>query len=137
MFESLTKYIEEFNIESFGEVPNIQLDEEDDGKTAVFSHASYEPIVYKFMDDVYDFNDTHNPIPNNDYMKVIEEYAAGDIDKLKGLDTSDMDSTVAFAYILMVIRGERFCDGLLLRNLEDGTIIKWLNRLKEIDENSK
>ena len=137
MFESLTKFIDKFNIESFGEVPNIQLDEDDDSKVTPFPHVSYEAVVYEFMDAVYDFNDNNNPIPHNDYMKVIEEYADGDPEKIKGLDTKDMPSNVAFAYILMVIRGERFCDGLLLRNLEDGTIIKWLNRLKEIDENSK
>jgi ADP-ribosyl-[dinitrogen reductase] hydrolase len=32
------------------------------------------------------------------------------------------------------IRAVRFCDGALLEFCKDGSIIKWLGRLKEIDE---
>lgn len=39
--------------------------------------------------------------------------------------------------IMCVIRMERFCEGLLLALLKEGIIVKWLERLKEIDEATK
>lgn len=37
------------------------------------------------------------------------------------------------ALIIGAIRAERFCNGALLGSFEDGSIRKWLERLKEID----
>ena len=36
------------------------------------------------------------------------------------------------ALLMWVVRGERFCDGLILGNLEKGRIQKLLSRLKAI-----
>ena len=38
------------------------------------------------------------------------------------------------ALIIGAIRAERFCNGALLGFFKDGSITKWLSRLKEIDE---
>ena len=38
------------------------------------------------------------------------------------------------ALIIGAVRAERFCDGALLDFLDTGCILKWLQRLEEIDE---
>lgn len=38
------------------------------------------------------------------------------------------------ALLLGAVRAERFCDGALLGFFEDGSIRRWLVRLREIDE---
>lgn len=41
------------------------------------------------------------------------------------------------ALIVASMRGERFCDGFLLRLLNEGCVVKWLKRLDEIDGNEQ
>ena len=35
--------------------------------------------------------------------------------------------------IVTIVRGDRFCEGLLLSYLENGMMLKWMKMLKEID----
>ena len=49
-------------------------------------------------------------------------------------DVSNIDGETVMALLMGAIRAERFCDGALLGFCKDGSIIKWLGRLKEIDE---
>ncbi len=39
-----------------------------------------------------------------------------------------------YVKIVGAIRAERFCDGALLGFLENGCVVKWLERLKQIDD---
>ena len=38
------------------------------------------------------------------------------------------------ALLLEAVRAERFCDGALLGFFEDGSVKRWLLRLREIDD---
>lgn len=49
-------------------------------------------------------------------------------------DASKLDGQVVMALLLGAVRAERFCDGALLGFFEDGSIRRWLLRLKEVDE---
>ena len=53
---------------------------------------------------------------------------------MKNADVSSLDGKTVVALLVGAIRAERFCDGALLDFFEDGSIVKWLSRLKEIDE---
>lgn len=37
------------------------------------------------------------------------------------------------AMVLTIVRGDRFCEGLLLEYLDNGLMLKWMRRLEEID----
>ena len=50
------------------------------------------------------------------------------------VDVSKMDGQGVMALIMAAVRAERFCDGALKEFFENGSIEKWLLRLKEIDE---
>ena len=47
-----------------------------------------------------------------------------------------MDAKCIMALIMGAVSAERFCDGALLGFFKDGSIKKWLERLKEIDTNN-
>ena len=49
-------------------------------------------------------------------------------------DVTDMSSRTVMALILGAIRADRFVEGTLLKFLDEGHIMKWLLRLKRIDE---
>lgn len=49
-------------------------------------------------------------------------------------DISKLDGQSIMALIMGAVRAERFCDGALLGFFRDGSIQKWLERLKEMNE---
>lgn len=49
-------------------------------------------------------------------------------------DVSNLDGYTILFMIFSTIRGERFCNGLVSGYIENGSMDKWLSRLKEIDE---
>jgi len=51
-------------------------------------------------------------------------------------DVSNLDAQCIMALITGAVRAERFCDGALLGFFKDGSIRKWLERLKELDNGS-
>ena len=53
---------------------------------------------------------------------------------MREVDTSALDGKCITALLMGAIRADRFSEGALLHFFETGTITKWLNRLKEIDE---
>lgn len=52
-------------------------------------------------------------------------------------DVSSLDGQCIMALIMGAVRAERFCDGALLGLFKNGSIKKWLEKLKEIDDNNK
>lgn len=49
-------------------------------------------------------------------------------------DIANASGQLVMALIVGAIRAERFCDGALLGFLENGCVVKWLERLKQIDD---
>ena len=57
-----------------------------------------------------------------------------DAQSMKYADVSDLDGRTVMALLVGAVRAERFCDGALLAFCEGGNVAKWLQRLKELDE---
>lgn len=53
---------------------------------------------------------------------------------MSGADVSELDGQAVMALLLGAVRAERFCDGALLGFFGDGSMIRWLLRLREIDD---
>ena len=53
---------------------------------------------------------------------------------MPGADVSELDGQAVMALLLGAVRAERFCDGALLGFFEDGSVNRWLLRLREIDD---
>lgn len=52
---------------------------------------------------------------------------------MKEANVSNMDAQGILDLFMGMVRAERFCDGIILSMLKSGTVIKWLERLKEIN----
>lgn len=50
------------------------------------------------------------------------------------VDVSNMDAQGVMALFMGMVRGERFCDGTIMKMIKSGVVKKWLLRLKEIKE---
>ena len=57
-----------------------------------------------------------------------------EIENIKSVDVSRCDAKCVCAMIVSNVLAEKFCEGAVLSSCEDKTFIKWLERLREIDE---
>lgn len=90
----------------------------------------YDDITSDFMDRMYDF------VPNGgqNYDEIIYNKTGIDChNDLKNIDYSIIDGDTILYIIFSIVRGERFSDGLFGSYVENGTLDKMLNRLKELD----
>ena len=55
-------------------------------------------------------------------------------DSMSAVSVENLDAKCVLALILGAVRAERFCDGALLRFFENGSIARWIERLKELDK---
>ncbi len=97
-----------------------------------FPHIDYSKTVYEFVDAVYDFHENNPDYGLNDYGKIMAENGVRDI---ASADVESLNLQVVMALLMWVVRGERFCDGLILANLEEGNIQRLLRRLSELAKN--
>ena len=131
-YELLTKYIHVFENGDFGE---WFIDKENDGSKEhpiQMPYVMYSKTIDDFIDDVHRFVDLHEDMGLTDYRKVIEDRGI-DMSEAKQADITNIDVIGLCALIVANVRAERFCDGAILSSCKDGTFIKWLNRLKELD----
>lgn len=138
MYESLTKYLDEFTGTEFG---TWIIDKKNDGTPEhplEFPFVNYSRVVDQFIDDVYSFVDNHEEMGLHSYRKVLEENGIKwNAQSMETAVVDDLDAKCVVALIYGAIRAERFCDGTILAFLKDGTIVRWLERLKTLDADGK
>ena len=135
MYEGLTSLIDDIKKDSFGE---WIIDTVNDGSSEhpkQFPFVHYSECVRKFEREVYAFDKEHPEYELHNYGYTLESHniewgsrsmTIADVTKLSG--------KTVMALLMGAVRAERFCDGALKAFFEDGTVLKWLERLKEIDE---
>ena len=137
MYESLTKYLDEFSETEFG---TWIIDKNNDGTPehpTQFPFVDYSVVVDQFIHDVYSFVDDHEEMELHSYIKILED---NDIkwswEPMVNAEVDHLDAQCVVALIFGAIRADRFGEGTLLAFLKDGLITKWLERLKTLDIDS-
>ena len=136
MFESLTKHLPAIEkAEGFG---NWVVDRESKGTmddSIQMPYVSYGMTVTDVEQAIYAFVDEHPEYELTRYSDILERYGLKwDGRVMSEADVSELDEQVVMALLLGAVRAERFCDGALLGFFEDGSVKRWLLRLKEIDD---
>lgn len=138
MYESLTKYLDEFTGTEFG---TWIIDKKNDGTPEhplQFPFVNYSRVVDQFIHDVYSFVDNHEEMGLHNYIKILEDNGIKwNAQSMETAVVDDLDAKCVVVLIYGAIRAERFCDGTILAFLKDGTIVRWLERLKTLDADSK
>ena len=94
-------------------------------------------MVYNFIDDVHNFEEKNKDFELTRYGEILEKNGLEWGSKsMSEADVSSLDNQCIMALIMGAVRAERFCDGALLGFFKDGSIKKWLERLKKIDTNN-
>lgn len=131
MYESLTKYLDVFKEERYGE---WVIDE----NKVHFPYVNYTDEVRNFLGDIMAFVDAHKEMRLTNYYGILEDLGIEmSTEAMAEVDPESLDGQAVMALIVASMRGERFCEGFLLRLLNEGCVVKWLKRLKEIDGNER
>jgi len=134
-FEIMTKYIPLIASDDFGE---WKIDAENDGTPEhpkQMPFVMYSKVVHDFIEDVYKFQQEHGDYKLNRYGEILEKNGIEWGQRsMSEVDVSSMNGQTVMALIMGAVRAERFCDGALLGFFKDGSILKWLERLQDIDD---
>lgn len=133
-FEMLTKYLPYLDDDNFGDwvVDRESIGTVDD--PIQMPYVNYSDMVNCFVDDVYSFERSNEDMELTCYGDILKEnHIEWGLDSMKNADVSSLGSQCIMALIMGAIRSERFCDGALLDFFKSGCILKWLERLKEIE----
>ena len=136
-FENLIKYLPLLEDDNIG---TWIIDRENDGSPEhpiQMPFVNYSEMVHNFIKDVYDFEEKNKDFELTRYGEILEKNGLEWGSKsMSEADVSSLDGQCVMALIMGAVRAERFCDGALLGFFKDGSIKKWLERLKKIDTNN-
>ena len=136
-FEKLTKYIPLLDHADLG---RWVIDEENDGTMEhpiQFPFVAYSKLVSDFIEDVGIFVEENPELHLTRYGEILEacglEWSS---QSMSGAIVEDLDAKVVCALIVSAVRAERFYDGALLNFFKNGSMMRWLHRLREINEHT-
>lgn len=134
-YESITSFIERFEGDYIGERHGGRMTNEG---CHLMPYVAYSSTVDEFRDAVRAFMDEHQEMELYQYLSIMRgkcnDFLLEELDQLWRFKIGVLDERTVMALIVGIIRGERFCDGMMLCSFEDGTVRKCLERLKEIDD---
>lgn len=97
--------------------------------------VDYSPAVIELMKAVYAFKDEHPDFELTKYEEILNSNGLEwSWESMSEADVSNADGRLVMALLLGAIRADRFSEGTLLGFLEEGSVLRWLKRLKEIDD---
>lgn len=138
-FEELLSLENELKDDAYGEVRHPFSESVKEHKGTIedplpFPYIEYSDVVRKLVKAIYNFHDANPDYDLKNYMDILECNGYKDIN-IDTIDVSAMDDKCLMALFMALVRGERFCDGLILGALEEGAVQRWLKRLREIVNN--
>lgn len=122
MYEKLTKYIPMLESKEYGV------------KSHGMGGSDYNKPLQNMIDAIFELVN-----PEKDYNGMLEKAAGVDamditMGGIEQIDTSMLDGDTVFSLIYFIVLMEKTNGGLILRFCKNGCFLKWLKRLKEIDE---
>ncbi|MCY7710996.1 DUF6508 domain-containing protein [Bacillus safensis] len=133
-FEILTKYIPMLQEDHIGE---WVIDQENDGsveRPIQMPFVNYSETVQRFIEDVYTFAEQHQEMELTRYSEILSENGIEwGTNDMEHVDISNLNAQCVLALIMGVVRAERFSEGAIFNFFKSGAILKWLERLKNLD----
>lgn len=130
-FDELLKLEEPLKTDKFGK---LIVDKKHKGtKDDPFEmpYISYSETVRKLIEVVYNFCENNPDYNLYKYDEVLEQNGYKEL-RFEEIDVSNINDKCLMALFMALVRGERFCDGLIQKMLEAGVVQKWLKRLREL-----
>lgn len=122
------------NIESRWE-PKVQSGDSSLENPFQMPYMVFDEVVKNFIREVYRFEEKHPEYGLHQYGEILKQNGLSwEMDSMAKAESSQLEGKCVVALIIGAIRADRFCEGVLKDFYDRGCILKWLNRLKELDE---
>lgn len=128
MYEKLTALIPLFQPENFEDWNAIGLD-------YYYGRGAFSAAVRCLVTELSHFVHGHPEYNLTRYADVLEEYGLqwnGEV--MENADVENLDGRGVMALLVGAYRADHMCEGAICNFGENGCILKWLERLKAIDE---
>ena len=133
-FDVLTKYIPLIPKDRIGEFVIDKIKDGSPNRSLQMPYVDYSDMVDNFVQDVYSFSEDHADMKLTNYQDLLKENnIEWNMGSMKNADISNFNAQTVLALIMGAIRLERFGEGVLLDLFENGTVLKWLERLNRIE----
>jgi len=133
-FDSLTQYLTTLQNDSLGDWIIDRLNDGTPEHPIQMPYVNYSDMVHHFIADLYAFCENHPEYEHTKYNQTLEAIGIKWGSKeMASADVSGLDAKGLIALLMGAVRAERFCDGALLGFFENGSILRWLERLQQID----
>ena len=133
-FAELTAFIPKIKDDAFGE---WFIDRENDGTPEhpkQMPFVNYSRVVDEFIETLYRYCEAHPEFEHTHYGDTLNSIGLEWGSKsMEEADVGNIDAKGVIALLIGAVRAERFCDGALLAFFKKGCILRWLERLAEID----
>lgn len=133
MYESLTKYLDEFTGAEFG---TWIIDKKNDGTPEhplQFPFVDYSIVVDQFIQDVYSFIDNHEEMGLHSYVKILEDNGIKwSWEPMVKAEVDHLDAQCIIALIFGAIRADRFGEGDITCILKRWFYYKMARKTKNI-----
>lgn len=136
VYKSLTDFIPYLTDIEFGTwEPKVQSGDGSLEKPLQMPYMVFDEVVKNFIREVYRFEENHPEYGLHQYGEILKQNGLDwGMDSMAKAEASQLDGKCIMALILGAIRADRFSEGALKAFYDRGCILKWLNRLKELDE---
>lgn len=135
-YKLLTDYIPQIERAVYGKwMPDHQTGDGSPDHPYQMPYVEYGRKINALEDAIYQFINDHPEYELNNYNDILKRnHIEWGLKSMASVDVSHMDGQLIMALFVGAVRAERFCDGAMLSFLENGSIQKWLKRLRELDE---
>ena len=138
-FRVLTKYIGKID---FAVSADDRVGEGENGGApglpARFPFIAFRDLVRSFEDEFLRFSESRPELRLADYQAILKSNGLKwDGGVMRRADAGALDAGCVLALIMGAVRADRLCRGALSGFLKDGSMLKWLKRLKDIDRSER
>ena len=106
-----------------------------DPSVSPFGFLVYDETGEGIMHEVYRIVDRCPQLELNRYQEILEKNGIRwSKNEMEAVDVSGWNEQGVMALLVGILRADRFVEGVYQEFLENGCIRKWIERLKEIDE---
>lgn len=100
-------------------------------------HISNRDVIFNFIRDIHKFVEDNPSLEINDYRAVLKRNnIEWNSTSMINADIQNLNDQAILASLFGVVRAERWNEGVIGLFIQNGTFIKWLEKLKELDEKS-
>lgn len=92
-------------------------------------------VIQGLTEEIYAFADAHPEYGLGHYGDILHQHGLDwSMKSMRAADVSGLDGQAVMALLVGAVRAEHYCTHPVLDLCEDGSIGRWLARLKELDE---